>query len=56
MNGPTHSIEEIKQNARAIQKRDGFSYCQALEISAKKAGFNSYHHAKTGQQERGKRR
>jgi hypothetical protein len=36
------SLEEIKQAARTIQKRDGFSYCQALEVAAKNAGFNNY--------------
>ncbi len=48
-------LNSIKRDARLIQKRDGFGYCQALEIASKKAGFNTYAAAKSALQERGAR-
>ncbi|NYU00940.1 MULTISPECIES: hypothetical protein [Stenotrophomonas] len=50
------SLDSIKKDARLIQERDGFGYCQALEIAARKAGFNTYAAAKAALQGRRARR
>lgn len=46
----TPTIESIKSEAQVIKARDGFGHCQALEIAARKAGFNTYAAAKAALQ------
>lgn len=47
---PTPTIESIKSEANVIKARDGFAHCQALEIAARKVGFNTYAAAKAALQ------
>ncbi|WP_182212408.1 hypothetical protein [Stenotrophomonas acidaminiphila] len=44
------TIGSIKREAKVIKARDGFGHCQALEIAARKAGFNTYAAAKAALQ------
>lgn len=39
-------LEAIKADAKAIKARDGLGHCQALEVAARKAGFQTYAAAK----------
>ncbi|MCD7099090.1 hypothetical protein [Stenotrophomonas sp. MMGLT7] len=48
------SLEDIKRAAKKIQARDGYGYCQALEIAARNAGFRTYAAAKVALQRAGK--
>lgn len=40
------TLDSIKHDAKVIKERDGFGHCQALEVAARNAGFNTYAAAK----------